>query len=55
MNQMFEKVSKAVDEIGDKNLTMDMAEGKIAELIYGEGPFVASITRACPTSFMWCC
>ena len=55
MKTMFERVSNSIEKGIGMNLTMDMTEMQIAELIYGEGPFAVSITKACPTSFFGCC
>lgn len=55
MNMRFERLNVAVDEMTDNNLTVDMTEGQIAELIYGEGPFSRTMSSACPTSFLICC
>jgi hypothetical protein len=52
---LLEKVDCAADEIIDKNLTMDMTEQQIINLLYEEDPFIRSISSGCPTSFLACC
>lgn len=55
MDVLLEKINRSIDEISDQNLTMDMTEQQIIDLIYQEELFVKTISIACPTSFLACC
>lgn len=55
MNALLERINKTADEIIELNLTMDMTEQKIIELISEDEVFVYTFTSACPTSFLTCC
>lgn len=55
MHVHLEKINKIANELIDKNLTLDITEQKIIELIHEDEIFVITMTSACPTSFLTCC
>ncbi|WMM26150.1 hypothetical protein RBU61_05600 [Tissierella sp. MB52-C2] len=55
MEMLLIRIDKAANEVISKNLTMDVTEQQMRELIYEEEVFARSISRACPTSFIMCC
>lgn len=55
MEILLERIDKTINEVMEENLTMDMTEQEIANLIYEEESFIRSISSACPTSFLACC
>lgn len=52
---LITKIDRAANEVISKNLTMDVTEQQMRDLIYDEEVFVRSISSACPTSFITCC
>lgn len=55
MEMLLKRIDRAANEVIGKNLTMDMTEQQIIDLVYEEENFIKSISSACPTSFMACC
>lgn len=55
MKMSLKRIDRAANEVISKNLTMDITEQQISDLICEENNFIKSISSACPTSFLTCC
>lgn len=55
MESLLNRIDRAANEVINRNLTMDMTEQQITDLICEQERFIKSISSACPTSFLVCC